>query len=132
LDPLRQNGSSVKCGDDCPHRRSRPGIGCVQSYRPKYLSADTDREAAVKALLRIHPRDWPKDAAPALLDGVMKYIRSLPVAERTSPVALDMMQLGEGLAGLLPAEQARAARKELSEIGVRVIRRRNTLRPDAL
>jgi putative heme-binding domain-containing protein len=52
----------------------------------------------------------------------MKFIRSLPVSERTSPVALDMMQLGESLSGLLPAPEARAARKELGEIGVRVIR----------
>ena len=53
---------------------------------------------------------------------VLKYIRGLPVSERTTPVALDMMQLGEALAGLLPVEQAKAARKELSEIGVRVLR----------
>ena len=33
-----------------------------------------------------------------------------------------MMQLGEGLAGLLPPAEAKAARKELGEIGVRVIR----------
>jgi plastocyanin len=33
-----------------------------------------------------------------------------------------MMQLGEGLAGLLSPDEARAARKELSDIGVRVIR----------
>ena len=39
----------------------------------------------------------------------MKYIRSLPVAERTTPTALDFMQLGEGLAGLLPPAEAKAA-----------------------
>jgi putative heme-binding domain-containing protein len=88
----------------------------------KFLADDTDRAAAVQALLRINARDWPKDDAKAHLDTVMKFIRSLPVAERTSSVALDFMQLGENLAGLLPPEQAKAARKELADIGVRVIR----------
>ena len=32
------------------------------------------------------------------------------------------MQLGEGLAGLLPPVEAKAARKELAYLGVRVIR----------
>ncbi|MCI0702092.1 MAG: HEAT repeat domain-containing protein, partial [Planctomycetia bacterium] len=88
----------------------------------KFLTDDYERAAAVQALLRINTRDWPKDEAKATLGVVMKFIRSLPVTERTTPVALDFMQLGEGLAGLLPPDEAKAARKELSEIGVRVIR----------
>jgi putative heme-binding domain-containing protein len=88
----------------------------------RFLTDATERPTAVQALLRINPRDWPKEDARAQLDTVLKFIRSLPVAERTTPVALDMMQLGEGLAGLLPPDEARAARKELTDIGVRVIR----------
>ncbi len=88
----------------------------------KFLGDENDRASAVQALLRIQSRDWPKDDAKATLDAVMKYIRSLPVAERTTATALDFMQLGEGLAGLLTPAEAKAARKELSDIGVRVIR----------
>lgn len=88
----------------------------------KFLGSVDDRGTAVQALLRINPRDWPKDTAAADLDTVLKYIRSLPVSERTSPTALDFMQLGEGLAAQLEPAAARAARKELSDIGVRVIR----------
>jgi putative heme-binding domain-containing protein len=88
----------------------------------KFLAQEGDRDAAVAALLRIPVRDWPKDDAKATLDVVLKHIRSLPVAERTAPAALDFMQLGEGLAGLLPAAEAKAARRELADIGVRVIR----------
>lgn len=88
----------------------------------KFLGATDDRGTAVQALLRINPRDWPKDTAAADLDTVMKFIRSLPVAERTSPTALDFMQLGEGLAGQLEPAAAKAARRELADIGVRVIR----------
>lgn len=87
-----------------------------------FVKDEQDREAAVQALLRIPARDWPKDSAPALLAEAMRYVRGLPVADRTRPLALDMMQLGEGLANLLPPDQARAARKELADIGVRVIR----------
>ena len=88
----------------------------------KFLSDENDRATAVQALLRIPAKEWPKDDAKAVLDTVMKHIRSLPVAERTTTVALDFMQLGEGLAGLLAPAEAKAARKELSDIGVRVIR----------
>ncbi len=88
----------------------------------KFLTDDGDRSTAVQALLRINPRDWPKDDAKATLDVAMKYIRSVPVAERTGPLALDFMQLGEGVAGLLPPAEAKAARRELADIGVRVIR----------
>jgi putative heme-binding domain-containing protein len=88
----------------------------------KFLTSEPDRAAAVQALLRIPTRDWPKEDAKGGLEIVMKFIRSLPVEERTQPVALDMMQLGEGLANLLPADRAKAARKELGAIGVRVIR----------
>jgi putative heme-binding domain-containing protein len=44
------------------------------------------------------------------------------VAERTGPAALDALQLADSLAALLPLPEARAIRKELGELGVRVIR----------
>src|SRR5262249_1942543 len=76
----------------------------------KFLADDADRAAAVQALLRIPQQHWPKEDAKSHLDTVMKFIRSLPVAERTNPLALDFMQLGEGLAGLLSPPDAKAAR----------------------
>ena len=88
----------------------------------KYLGDEGDRGAAVQALLRIPAREWPKEDAKPTLAAVMAHIRALPVAERTTATALDFMQLGEGLAGLLPPAEAKAARRELADIGVRVIR----------
>ncbi len=44
------------------------------------------------------------------------------MAERTLPAAVDSLQLADTLAGLLPAEEARKVRKELGDLGVRVIR----------
>ena len=80
----------------------------------KYLNSEVDRAAAVQALLRIPVRDWPKDDARPHLGTVMKFIRSLPVAERTTPVALDMMQLGESLAD--SSRRLRRAARKAGEI----------------
>ncbi len=53
---------------------------------------------------------WPKDDAKTPhLDTVLKFIRSLPVAERTDAAAGRLPQLGEGLTGLLEPAAAKAA-----------------------
>jgi putative heme-binding domain-containing protein len=88
----------------------------------KFVTDADERPAAVAALLRIPAREWPKDRAKPLLDAVMAGIRALPADQKTTPAALDAMQFGEGLAGLLPPDDARRARRELAEIGVRVVR----------
>jgi putative heme-binding domain-containing protein len=86
------------------------------------VSRDRDRAAAIRALKRIDRADWPKEQAAPLLAAVASHIRSLPVDARTSPEALDAMEFAHALAGLLPADDARRARAELGELGVRVIR----------
>ncbi|QDU19374.1 PVC-type heme-binding CxxCH protein [Urbifossiella limnaea] len=88
----------------------------------KFVADADERPAAVSALLRIPAKEWPKDRAKPLLDVVMASIRALPADQKTTPAALDAMQFGEALAGLLPPEEARRARRELSDIGVRVVR----------
>ncbi len=81
-----------------------------------------DRAAAIAALQRIAQADWPKEQARPLLDGIVAYLGSVPVAQRTTPEALSAMEFGHALAALLPASEARQARAELNELGVRVIR----------
>jgi len=81
-----------------------------------------DRSVAISSLLRVPAIQWPADQAPGLLERVLKYIRQLPSEERTSPTALEAVQLGESLAALLPSDEARRVRKELGELGVKVIR----------
>jgi len=76
----------------------------------------------VEAILRIPSRDWPAEEARPLLDSLTAYVRSLPTGDRTSHAAVDALQLAEGLAGMLPAEEARKARRELGELGVRMLR----------
>jgi putative heme-binding domain-containing protein len=88
----------------------------------KFLKDDADRHAAVQAILRIPTRDWPKDQARPTLDVVLAYVRKVPAAQRTTPAVLDAMQLADSLASLLPLAEAKAVRKELGELGVRVVR----------
>ncbi len=86
------------------------------------MHQDADRHAAVLALIRIPASEWPKDAAKPLLDSIMTYIKKLPVADRTSDEAVDSLQFAESLTRLLPADEGRQVRKELGEIGVRILR----------
>jgi putative heme-binding domain-containing protein len=81
-----------------------------------------DRTAAIAAILRIPPADWPADQAGPTLDALLAYIKTVPARDRTSANVLDAMQLGDSLAALLPPERASSARRELGDLGVRVIR----------
>jgi putative heme-binding domain-containing protein len=88
----------------------------------RFVLDDTDRLAAIRALQRIPSSYWPKDAAPGLLAVVVGKVKATPVADRTSPAVLDALEFADALVSLLPAEEARRMRAELSELGVRVIR----------
>ncbi|HMP16391.1 MAG TPA: hypothetical protein PKD72_05170, partial [Gemmatales bacterium] len=52
----------------------------------------------------------------------LEVLRNTPVALRNSSPALEAMELADSLTTLLPADQARPFRRELQELGVRVIR----------
>jgi putative heme-binding domain-containing protein len=83
---------------------------------------NADRAAAITALQRIPMNQWPKEEAKPLLDTLLTHIRKVPAMERTAPEVLDALQLADSLAALLPLADAKAVRKELGELGVRVIR----------
>jgi putative heme-binding domain-containing protein len=87
-----------------------------------FITKDTDRLAAIRAIQRLPRNTWPKEQAQPVLDSLVAYVTEFPVAERTSPAALDAMQLADALAALLPADQAKSYRGKLRELGVRVIR----------
>ncbi|HEX3725414.1 MAG TPA: discoidin domain-containing protein, partial [Pirellulales bacterium] len=88
----------------------------------KFVSSDQDRDAAIRALERIGRENWPKDQARPLLDPVVAYLRHVPPQQRTTPEALAALQFGHELAALLPSSDARQARAQLEELGVRVVR----------
>jgi putative heme-binding domain-containing protein len=87
-----------------------------------FIKDEADRHAAIQAMLRIPSNFWPKEAAAPLLDTLLGYVRKVPVQQRTSPEVLDAIQMADSLATLLPLKEAKVIRKELSELGVRVIR----------
>ena len=82
----------------------------------------SDRGAAIRAISRIGVAEWPVDEAAPTLDALLAYVKTIPARDRTSGTALDAIQLGDMLAGLLPPDRAGKVRRELGELGVRVIR----------
>jgi putative heme-binding domain-containing protein len=134
---LKQKAPDVKAafevGGENPERLvRRAAMSALTSVRgeeentfkslAKFLKDDDDRHAAVEAMLRIPTKYWPKDQAGTALDAILGFVRKVPTADRTTPAVLDAMQLADGLASLLPLAEAKAVRKELGELGVRVIR----------
>ena len=87
-----------------------------------FLKQEADRDGAIRTLQRIPIQYWPKEQAPAVLADDLAYIRKIPVSERTSPAALDALQLADSLATFLPADEAKQVRKELGDLGVRMLR----------
>ena len=89
----------------------------------KFIRGDgSDRSAAIRAVSRIPAAEWPAAEAGPTLDALLGYVKTIPPRDRTSSNALDALQLSDALAGLLPADRASKARRELGDLGVRVIR----------
>ncbi|MBW3597722.1 MAG: discoidin domain-containing protein, partial [Planctomycetes bacterium] len=87
-----------------------------------FIRQDVDRLAAIRALQRIPRRFWPQAEAAPLVESLVTHIEKIPPKERTSPAALEALQLSDALASLLPPDAARQVRSQLGELGVQVIR----------
>jgi putative heme-binding domain-containing protein len=88
----------------------------------RFLKDDEERRPAVLALQRIPARLWPSTDVKPVLDDILAYVRKVPVKQRTEPAAVDALQLADSLAAQLPLSEARQIRKQLGELGVRVLR----------
>ena len=88
----------------------------------RFVREERSRASAIRALNRIPRGDWPKEQAGPLLSVLTGYVGKLPPDQRTTPEALETMEFAHALAGLLPAVEARQARAQLNELGVRVLR----------
>ncbi|HEX4589436.1 MAG TPA: HEAT repeat domain-containing protein, partial [Gemmataceae bacterium] len=97
-----------------------------QAYKAvaPFVIRNRDRAAAVTALLRIPQgaSGLNPEVRQQLVDAIIKHVRSTPPAGRTTADLLNEMQLADGLAALLPKDQAKAVRRELGELGVRSLR----------
>ncbi len=81
-----------------------------------------DRRAAVAALQKLPAASWPDAGLQPLADALLAQLAAVPVADRRAPAALEALQLGDLVASRLPADQARAVRKALGDLGVRAVR----------
>ncbi len=80
------------------------------------------RAAAVRTALRVPADQRDPQVSQSLVKTLVAYAESTPAAERTSDAFIDAMQLADQLMPQLPVEQAKAARRRLREVTVRVIR----------
>ena len=79
------------------------------------------RDAAVRSIRRVPVEKWPQDQIEPLANDVVKLVEKTPADQRTSPSAVQLVQLGNDLAGELSDEQGLAVRKTLRGLGVRVV-----------
>jgi putative heme-binding domain-containing protein len=131
--PAPKEKLAVEVGGEAPERAvRRAAMIALTSVRgkeadafkaiAKYAGNDADRRAAIEALLRIPAAYRPKEEVKPLLNVLLPYIRTIPVAERTAQAALDALQLADSLASQLPLDEAKQLRRQLGELGVRVVR----------
>ena len=89
----------------------------------RFVADDADRAAAIRALQRIAARRLAEGTGAAAARCRRRRISpSCRPSSAPAPEALDAMEFADALAALLPADEAKTARAELSELGVRVIR----------
>jgi putative heme-binding domain-containing protein len=131
--PAPEVKASFSVGSEAPASvLRRAAMNAITSVRGKeadafkalarFLKEDADRQAAIQAILRIRVGEWPKEEAKPVLDSVLSYVRQVPAKERSKPEVLDALQLADNLASLLPLTETKAVRKELGELGVRILR----------
>ncbi|MCC7010813.1 MAG: hypothetical protein IT184_18520 [Acidobacteria bacterium] len=78
--------------------------------------------AAVGALQQIPLDVWPQDEVLAVAHAIVASLGGRPPSQRTSPAAIDALQLGERLAAALPADRRTAIGRDLAALGIRVVR----------
>jgi putative heme-binding domain-containing protein len=88
----------------------------------RLVGNDADRPDAIRALQRIPAAQWPAGEVKPLLETLLERVRRVPAKERTKPEVLEMVQLADALAASLPPTEAKAARREIGALGVRVMR----------
>jgi glucose/arabinose dehydrogenase/azurin/lysophospholipase L1-like esterase len=84
------------------------------------LKAGSDRIVAAHAIRQL-PRDsWDAASAGPVVDSIVTWAKAVPAAQRSNSDVVSVIQLGQDLAGLLPAADAARYRKELRGLSVSV------------
>jgi len=85
-------------------------------------SGDEPRAAAVKAVQLIPESAWTRGTIEPVARAIVAMVKETPSARRTAPPMLDAIQLGERLAGALPANARLEVRRDLRALVVQVVR----------
>ncbi len=115
--PIPRPKSSFAVGSESPERViRREAMVALTSVRGQegpsfkalalFVKEGDERPAALAALQRIPSTYWPAEEIQPLLDSLLAYVRKVPESERTSPPALDALQLADALAGSLPLDRS--------------------------
>lgn len=80
-----------------------------------------DQVMAAAQGLRVLPRSgWARAEAGAAASALVRWAKTIPAENRTTPDYVETVQLAEELAGVLPADQAGVLRRELKALRVPV------------
>jgi putative heme-binding domain-containing protein len=88
----------------------------------RFIESEPDRSAVLQALSQIPVSNWPKDQAKPFLEKLLTFVRGIPEQERSKPTVREALQLADTAASQLPAAEAKLAREEIGNLGVRTIR----------
>jgi len=81
-----------------------------------------DQAMVIRALLKLPARTCPTAAAKPLVEKLVALIRGLPEKDRTTPQALEAMELADNLLPVLAPADAARLRGEMGDVAVRIIR----------
>jgi len=84
----------------------------------QFVKDGVEREASIQALRRLPKAKLPKDQLKPLAETLLAQVSKLPAKERSEPAALDALQLGSDLAGVLGDQQLALA---FGKLGVQVV-----------
>ena len=86
----------------------------------KMIETGDQLPAATRGIRTLPRPAWDKARSGAVANALVAWVKKLPAGDRTTPEALEAVQLAGDLAGVLPAEQQAALRKELKDLRVAV------------
>ena len=82
------------------------------------IEQGTAPAAAIFSIRNTDQSAWPPDELERLLRGTLRFARSVPIEERSTPVFLEAMHLAEDLASRLPADRRAGVLQELRSMSV--------------
>ncbi|MGB7344538.1 MAG: c-type cytochrome [Pirellulaceae bacterium] len=87
-----------------------------------YISQDGFRDAAVRTLLKVPAKHRSEATSRGLVATLVKHAEDTAPKDRTSDEFIDAMQLADKLMAKVPSEEAKAFRKRLGAVTVRVVK----------